>query len=128
MTHRQYLMWQLWLGQQWNEPDRHDHYSMRIAEELGKLRKDQSGTGGYYEPLSSFKVKFGSTTKEIVKQDTTSEDNVSQEEQPTSHAKDDRQIPPNINVHAMTVNAKARWAARRQIAKEQAAESKGKPK
>jgi hypothetical protein len=31
-TYRQYLYWQRWLQRQWNEPDRHDHYLMQIAQ------------------------------------------------------------------------------------------------
>lgn len=31
MTHRQYLTWQAWLADQWNQPSRSDHYLMRIA-------------------------------------------------------------------------------------------------
>lgn len=34
MTHRQWLGWQAWLRDQWNQPDRHDHYLMSIAWEV----------------------------------------------------------------------------------------------
>ena len=36
MTHRQYLAWQEWLQLQWNEPDRHDWYLMKIAAILSR--------------------------------------------------------------------------------------------
>jgi hypothetical protein len=31
MTHRQFAAWQWWLLEQWNQPDRHDHYLMSVA-------------------------------------------------------------------------------------------------
>lgn len=32
MTHRQFLVWRLWLREEWNRPNRTDHYIMQIAE------------------------------------------------------------------------------------------------
>jgi hypothetical protein len=34
VTHRQYLAWQEWLDEQWDCPDRTDHYLMSIAAEV----------------------------------------------------------------------------------------------
>lgn len=49
MTHRQFLAWHEWLGMEWNRPDRHDHYAMRVA---------QSMTGGRLDDYAiSFKIK-----------------------------------------------------------------------
>lgn len=31
MTHRQFMAWQWWLAEQWNQPDRSDHYLMQLA-------------------------------------------------------------------------------------------------
>ena len=31
LTHRQYLAWQRWLDEQWNEPSRSDYYAMQVA-------------------------------------------------------------------------------------------------
>lgn len=31
MTHRQFLAWQVWQGEEWNRPDRTDHYLMNLA-------------------------------------------------------------------------------------------------
>ena len=33
-SHRQHLAWLAWLEMQWNLPDRHDNYLMRIAYEI----------------------------------------------------------------------------------------------
>ena len=30
-THREYVTWLAWLDEQWNQPDRTDHYLMQIA-------------------------------------------------------------------------------------------------
>lgn len=34
MPHRQFLMWQERIKRGWNQPDRHDHYLMQIAQEV----------------------------------------------------------------------------------------------
>lgn len=36
MTHREYRTWVAHLDQEWNEPDRTDHYLMKIAAEVAR--------------------------------------------------------------------------------------------
>jgi hypothetical protein len=36
MTHRQYRIWHHWIGEQWNNPSRSDHYLMLIALQVLK--------------------------------------------------------------------------------------------
>lgn len=62
MTHRQFVAWQDWLGRQWNEPTRSDHYLMQIAAEvrrvnLAKAEDQKSITLEMYEIPFEFKVK-----------------------------------------------------------------------
>lgn len=47
LTHRQYLGWNEWLREQWNRPDRADHYRMQIASSM-------SG-----EKIGNLKIRFG---------------------------------------------------------------------
>lgn len=47
-THRQYLLWMEWLGQQWNKPSRTDHYIMAATRAILKSKK----------PLKKFKLPF----------------------------------------------------------------------
>lgn len=91
MTHRQYLVWQLWLDKEWNKPDRHDWQLMRIAEEVGKLIKlktTPSGQTCVYDPIESYQVKFTTT------------DPVEKPEE------------KEIDVEAVSAQAKAVWRAR----------------
>ena len=37
ITHREYLTWQKWEAQQWNEPSRSDHYLMRVAQRVQQV-------------------------------------------------------------------------------------------
>jgi hypothetical protein len=32
MTHRQHIVWQMWLREEWEKPNRSDHYIMQVAE------------------------------------------------------------------------------------------------
>lgn len=47
-THRQYLTWLAWLEMQWNKPDRHDHYLMRVAQVVCKQPRE----------LDFYKIEF----------------------------------------------------------------------
>ena len=49
MTHRQYLLWQAWVDEDLNRPDRHDYYLMQIACVFG---------GDKGSKPSDFKLKF----------------------------------------------------------------------
>lgn len=37
LTHREFLTWGEWFKQQWNEPNRSDHYLMQIACEIVRV-------------------------------------------------------------------------------------------
>ncbi len=69
MTHRQYVAWQEWLQQQWNEPTRSDHYLMQIAAEtrrvnLAKAEDQKSVAIEMYEIDFKFKTKEESVKEE----------------------------------------------------------------
>lgn len=55
VSHREYLLWQRWFSDQWNRPDRHDWYLMRVCQTLVKMLK---GKKGQVPDLEFFKVKF----------------------------------------------------------------------
>ena len=62
-THRQYLAWLAWLDDQWNKPDRRDHYLMQIACEVRR---------GYVKKASAvkfdqFKIPFKFEKQEVSK-------------------------------------------------------------
>jgi len=58
MTHRQFLTWIEWLGQEWNKPSRADHYAAQVANEIhqiaGYLGVKQSKD---FDPLMKFGPK-----------------------------------------------------------------------
>lgn len=59
-THRQMLDWIYWLDQQWNKPDRGDHYNMRIALEIAAFRHMLSQSKSDFDKeLNDFKIPFG---------------------------------------------------------------------
>jgi hypothetical protein len=53
-THREYLLWNEYLDEQWEKPDRHDHYLMQIAMYVSR----QFGSSSGKLKLSSFKLPF----------------------------------------------------------------------
>lgn len=54
MTHRQFLAWQYWLSQQYNQPSRTDYYLMQVASEILKGRvKDPRKVN-----IEDFKIPF----------------------------------------------------------------------
>ncbi len=55
MTHRQYLVWQEWLNQEWNRPDRSDHYAMQVAKTVAQSAAGRHGRG---IKLNQFKIPF----------------------------------------------------------------------
>jgi hypothetical protein len=55
MTHRQFLAWQEWLLEDWNRPDKTDHYLMEVACEV---RRVLSGNPRNIR-LDHFRLKFG---------------------------------------------------------------------
>lgn len=59
MTHRQFLAWQAWLDDQWNEPSRADYYAMSTA---CHVRKSQS-TEPQKVKFEDFKIPFVTSTK-----------------------------------------------------------------
>ena len=48
MTARQFSAWQVWMAEEWNNPDRHDHYLMRVAQAQGDGKTD----------LDKYKIKW----------------------------------------------------------------------
>lgn len=61
-THRQYEAWSEWLDEQWNRPDRSDHYVMALVLEVRNLTqvvaKALGGKGKADMTFESVKVKF----------------------------------------------------------------------
>lgn len=53
-THRQFLGWDAWLEEQWNRPDRNDHYLMQIAVTIQRLLAKNPKS----IKLSNFKLSF----------------------------------------------------------------------
>lgn len=56
-TNREYLLWNRWLDEQWDEPDRHDHYIMDLSMQVASILNKKASS----LKLSMFKLKFGST-------------------------------------------------------------------
>jgi hypothetical protein len=54
-THREYLLWELWLEKQWNQPSRTDHYLMLIAQQVSQVFK-KSTTSRVKDFLMKFTV------------------------------------------------------------------------
>jgi hypothetical protein len=53
MTHRQFMAWQHWLLEQWNQPDRADHYAMGVSAQIATTMG-----GAKNASPSDFKIKF----------------------------------------------------------------------
>lgn len=53
-THRQFLVWDAWLEEQWNRPDRNDHYLMQIAVTIQRLLSKNPRS----IKLGNFKLSF----------------------------------------------------------------------
>jgi hypothetical protein len=53
-THRQYNAWQEYLDQEWNEPNRTDHYLMQVAELVLRPYLEK----GVRVKLDDFKIPF----------------------------------------------------------------------
>jgi hypothetical protein len=52
VTHWQFIVWQVWLEQEWNKPSRTDHYLMQLnATVRGLVSKDRTS-------LSDLQIKF----------------------------------------------------------------------
>ena len=49
-SHREYLTWMVWLNEEWNNPNRTDHYLMQIAQLLSDSKKVQG--------LNDLKIPF----------------------------------------------------------------------
>ena len=56
LTHRQFLAWQWWLAEEWNRPNRSDHYAMQTASAM------EGALGGQQRQLTEWKIKFGVTS------------------------------------------------------------------
>lgn len=63
-THRQYLTEVVWDSEEWNRPDRSDHYLMRIAYEVYSIGAALSK--GTSRSLDHFKLKFKAPTPKKV--------------------------------------------------------------
>jgi hypothetical protein len=55
LTHRQYLVWQRWLQDEWNRPSRADYHVMRVAQVVASVAPGAPQQG--YE-LLKFGVEF----------------------------------------------------------------------
>ena len=60
VTHREHLTWLAWFVEEWNMPDRTDHYLMQTAYsiERGNVKNPRS------LKLDQFKLQFGSKSKQ----------------------------------------------------------------
>lgn len=56
MTHRQFFIWQVHLANQWNRPDRHDHYQMRTALEIRRCAMAKKG--GKAPGMEDYRLEF----------------------------------------------------------------------
>lgn len=63
MTHRQFVVWQLWLSEQWNEPDRSDYYMMQIAHIVASIVSKKK------VKFEQFRLKFRSGVGRKVRTD-----------------------------------------------------------
>lgn len=61
MTHRQFLVWSAWLDEQWNRPDRTDHYLMQVAAEV---RRGNAGKKARQVKMQHFLLEFKQVQKE----------------------------------------------------------------
>jgi len=60
-SHRQHLGWLAWLRKEWNEPDRHDYYIMRLTLEVLNLLRERKDK---IQDLDKLKLPF-KTKKEM---------------------------------------------------------------
>lgn len=59
MPHREFMMYDEWLHEEWNRPDRHDYYLMQIAARVaGVLSKRPDRY-----TLDKFKIAFGTASE-----------------------------------------------------------------
>lgn len=58
MTHRQFLVWTAWLKEQWNSPNRTDHYLMLLAQHLALMPARVWGKSGGHLSLSDCALSF----------------------------------------------------------------------
>lgn len=73
-THRQHLTWLAWLEMQWDLPDRHDNYLMRIGYEIRcAFAKSPSSVKmvDFYLPLCKARKKAMKRAKDKAKETTT---------------------------------------------------------
>lgn len=69
MTHRQFLAWCNWMQDEWNRPDRSDHYQMQTALEVRRVLMDDKSS----VQLNDMKVEF-EHRKKITKEQQQNED------------------------------------------------------
>lgn len=62
VSNREYETWMEWFAQQWNEPDRADHYAMQIAAEIRRVLHSKPAT----VRTDHFALKFVRITPEDV--------------------------------------------------------------
>jgi hypothetical protein len=70
-TYRQYLVWEAWLREQWNTPDRHDYYLMQIALRViqSRLKKGSSLSPDSQKiPFREVAAKIAVAPKQTVEQ------------------------------------------------------------
>jgi hypothetical protein len=61
-SEREYHAWMAWRAEQWNQPDRTDHYLMQLTNELWRLCHHAFGgkqAPPYDRSLDEFKISFG---------------------------------------------------------------------
>lgn len=63
VSHREHLTREAWERLQWNEPDRHDYYNMRICAEIRAFMQ-AFGKGKKTITLEEFKIPFTFKTAE----------------------------------------------------------------
>lgn len=59
LTHRQFVLWQVWLDEQMNIPSRDNYYQMQIAAEVQKTRVKNTGK----IKVDGFKLTFSEKTQ-----------------------------------------------------------------
>lgn len=68
ISYRQYSTWIAWLDQQWNKPDRSDHYMMQVAAEVRRVlsKKPQSIKLGHFLLKFEFVPPRPTTSKQAL--------------------------------------------------------------
>lgn len=61
VTHRQYLLWQIWLDLQWDRPTLSDYYLMQIAAEVKRVLSKSPNK----IKLKDFLLKFGNQREKV---------------------------------------------------------------